>query len=168
MQSADIISLNIWQIVISLCNLTILFLIIKKFLFKPVKKLLAEREALANAEYDKAKQARADAEKSRSEWDEKMKTADAEADRIVKNAADNAKALSEHIEADAKEKAEHILTTAREGAELEYKRASDSLRSQIADVSTAIAEKVIGKHIDEATHHELIDSFLDGIGDDDE
>ncbi len=168
MQSADIISLNIWQIVISLCNLTILFFIIKKLLFKPVKKLLAEREALANAEYDKAAAARAEAEKSRGEWDEKMKTADAEADRIVKNASDNAKLLSERIENDAKEKAEHILTSAREGAELEYKKASDSLRSQIADVSASIAEKVIGRQIDEKIHHELIDSFLDGIGDSNE
>ena len=103
MQSADIITLNIWQIVISLCNLTILFLIIKKFLFKPVKKLLAEREAMANAEYDKAKAARADAEKSRSEWDAKLKGADAEAERIVKNASDSAKRNAERIENDAKE-----------------------------------------------------------------
>lgn len=165
MQSADIITLNIWQIVISLCNLTILFLIIKKFLFKPVKKLLAEREAMANAEYDKAKAARADAEKSRSEWDEKLKGADAEAERIVKNASDSAKRNAERIENDAKEQAEHILTSAREGAELEYKRAQDSIRSEIADVSAAIAAKVIGREIDEKTHHDLIGQFIDGIGD---
>ena len=165
MQSADIITLNIWQIVISLCNLTILFLIIKKFLFKPVKKLLAEREAMANAEYDKAKAARADAEKSRSEWDAKLKGADAEAERIVKNASDSAKRNAERIENDAKEQAEHILTSAREGAELEYKRAQDSIRSEIADVSAAIAAKVIGREIDEKTHHDLIGQFIDGIGD---
>ena len=165
MQSADIITLNIWQIVISLCNLTILFLIIKKFLFKPVKKLLAEREAMANAEYDKAKAARADAEKSRSEWDAKLKGADAEAERIVKTASDSAKRNAERIESDAKEQAEHILTSAREGAELEYKRAQDSIRSEIADVSAAIAAKVIGREIDEKTHHDLIGQFIDGIGD---
>ena len=165
MQSADIITLNIWQIVISLCNLTILFLIIKKFLFKPVKKLLAEREAMANAEYDKAKAARADAEKSRTEWDAKLKGADAEAERIVKTASDSAKRNAERIENDAKEQAEHILTSAREGAELEYKRAQDSIRTEIADVSAAIAAKVIGREIDEKTHHDLIGQFIDGIGD---
>ena len=164
MQSADIISVNIWRIVISLCNLTILFLIVKKLLFKPVKKLLAEREAMANAEYDKAKAALADAEKSRSEWDEKLRGADAKAEEIVKTASDSAKRNAERIENDAKEKAEHILTSAREGAELEYKRAHDSIRGEIADVSAAIAEKVIGHEIDEKTHHDLIGEFLDGIG----
>ena len=46
MQPLDIISINIWQIVISLINLVILFFIVKKILFEPVKKMVAEREAL--------------------------------------------------------------------------------------------------------------------------
>ena len=44
MQNLDIISINIWQVVISLANLVILFLILKKFLFEPVKKIKAQRE----------------------------------------------------------------------------------------------------------------------------
>ena len=40
MQSLEVISVNIWHILISLCNLLILFLIVKRFLFKPVKKAL--------------------------------------------------------------------------------------------------------------------------------
>ena len=43
MQSLDIISINIWQILISLCNLVLLFLILKKFLYKPVHNVLAQR-----------------------------------------------------------------------------------------------------------------------------
>ena len=42
-QNLDIISVNIWQILISLINLLLLFLIIKKFLYKPVKKFIAQR-----------------------------------------------------------------------------------------------------------------------------
>ena len=45
MQSLDVISINIWHILISLCNLILLFLVVKKFLFKPVKNLLASRQA---------------------------------------------------------------------------------------------------------------------------
>lgn len=168
MQSLDVISVNIWQIIISLCNLTILFLILKKFLFKPVKKLLAEREALANAEYEKAQSARALAEESKREWDEKLKSADAEASMIVDNAHEQAKLLSSRIEADAKEKADRIVSSAKSEAELEYKRASDSIRGEIVDVSTTIVEKVLGREIDKEQHHELISSFLDGIGESDD
>ena len=45
MQSLDIISVNLWQILISLANLTILFLLLKKFLYKPVTKMLEQRQA---------------------------------------------------------------------------------------------------------------------------
>ena len=42
MQSLDVISVNIWQIVISLANLALLFLLLKKFLYQPVKRMLAK------------------------------------------------------------------------------------------------------------------------------
>ena len=44
MQPSEIITVNIWQIVVSLLNLLILFVIVKKFLYKPIKKTLSERE----------------------------------------------------------------------------------------------------------------------------
>ena len=57
MQTQDIISVNVWQILISLCNLAILFLILKKFLYQPVKKALARRQADLDAQYAKADEA---------------------------------------------------------------------------------------------------------------
>ena len=60
MQSLEVISANIWQIIISLCNLVILFLLLKKFLYKPVREMLAKRKALIDGVY-------ADADKAKSE-----------------------------------------------------------------------------------------------------
>ena len=52
MQSLEVISLNIWQVLISLCNLLLIFLILKKFLFKPVKKVLKQFcEALKSSSF---------------------------------------------------------------------------------------------------------------------
>ena len=45
MPTLDVVSVNIWQILISLANLVIIFLIVKKFLFAPVQRMLAERQA---------------------------------------------------------------------------------------------------------------------------
>ena len=44
-QTLDIISVNVWQILISLCNLLILFLVIKKFLFAPINRVFEARRA---------------------------------------------------------------------------------------------------------------------------
>ena len=55
--SMEVISVNIWLILISLCNLLILFLILKKFLFKPVTKTLDERKKAIDADYAAAAEA---------------------------------------------------------------------------------------------------------------
>ena len=72
LQSLDVISVNLWQILISLANLVILFLILKKFLFKPVKKVLDQRAASVESEYSEAERAKAEAQADRDAWDEKM------------------------------------------------------------------------------------------------
>ena len=58
MQSLEVISVNIWHILISLCNLLILFLIVKRFLFKPVKKALEKRDADIGERYSAANEAK--------------------------------------------------------------------------------------------------------------
>ena len=72
MQTLDVISVNIWQILISLLNLVLLFFILKKLLFKPVKNILAKRQAEIDSQYDAADQAKNEAEQSRIEYEEKL------------------------------------------------------------------------------------------------
>ena len=43
-QSLDVISVNIWHIVVSLANLVLMYVIIKKIFYKPVKKMIQDRE----------------------------------------------------------------------------------------------------------------------------
>ena len=61
MQSLGVISINLWQVLISLANLGILFLLVKKFLFQPVRKILAQRQAHVDQLYAEADEAKAKA-----------------------------------------------------------------------------------------------------------
>ena len=95
MQDLDIISINIWHIVISLANLVILFLILKKLLFKPVKKIVDKRQKELDAEYRKAEKTQAEADAIKAEWEGKMATAEAEADKIISDAVERADSRNE-------------------------------------------------------------------------
>ena len=75
MLTLDVISVNIWQILISLLNLYILFLIVKLFLFKPVKAVLAERQRELDTQYAAADVAVRDALANRRAWETKMRGA---------------------------------------------------------------------------------------------
>jgi len=164
MQTLDVISVNIWQILISLANLYILFLIVKKFLYEPVKNVLAKRQAELDERYAAAENAAKQAESDRETWHSKLENASAEADNILKNAVSTADRRSEKIISDAKEKAESIVRTAKTEAELEKQKASDGIKREIVEVSEALAEKMLAREINAKDHQNLIDSVISEIG----
>lgn len=165
MQTLGIISVNLWSILISLCNLLLLFLILKKFLYKPVKKLIAAREAEVQAQYDAASRAEAEAEASRTEWAEKRQNAEAEAEAIVKTATANAERRGDTIVAEAREKADRIVQRAQNEAALEHKKAEAAIRQEIVDVSAVLATKMLEREVRAEDHRQMIDSFIKDMGD---
>lgn len=167
MQSLDIISVNIWQILISLLNLLILFLLLKKFLYKPVKKAMLKRKQEIDSQYDKAQSAKDDAEKDKLLWQQKLESANSEAENLIKNASFNADKHTEKVLADAKDRADAIIRQAKSEAELEKKKATADIKKEIIEVSSELAQKMLSREINTDDHKELIDSFLDGIGDGD-
>ena len=166
MQNLEVISVNIWQILISLANLTILFLLLKKFLYKPVRKVVEERRKAIDGQYAEADAANKAAQADREEWERKRENAKAEADEMLKEATVSADRRSERIVAEARQKADGILRQAETQAELERRKAEDEIKKEIVDVSSCLTEKILGREIKEDDHRELIDSFLREIEDD--
>ena len=75
MQSLEIISVNFWQTLISLCNLLIIFLIMKKFLFKPVQAMMKTRREQVDKIYSDADESRESANQMKQEYEQKMASA---------------------------------------------------------------------------------------------
>ena len=112
MQSLEVISFNLWQMLISLANLVILFWILKRFLFKPVKKVLAHRQAELDSQYAAAGEAQQKAMQDQQQWAEKLRGAQDEADALLKSAADDARSRGERIVAEARSKADGMIRQA--------------------------------------------------------
>ena len=168
MQTLDVISVNIWQILISLLNVYILFLIVKLFLFKPVKAVLAERQRELDTQYAAAEDAEREALANRRAWETKMLGAKAEADAIVQSAADQAKYRGDALIAEAQLRADSIVRMAENEADLERKKAVEGVKREIIEVSGALTERMLEREINTEDHRNLIESFLEKIGDDNE
>ena len=166
MQTLDVISVNLWQILISLLNLVLLFLIAKRFLFEPVKNVLNQRQKEIDEQYAAAESAEQQAKENRANWENKLSQAEEEADAILQSATDNAKYRGDKIVAEAKERAEGIIRTAQNEAELERQKATEGIKHEIVEVSEALAEKMLGREINVEDHRALIDSFIEKIGED--
>ena len=168
MQNLDVISINLWQMLISLCNLLILYLIMKKFLYAPVRRVISERESALERCRAQTEKAMELAEQDRLAWQEKMKSADEKGEEIIKQAEDNAKIIVDELLGKAKENADNIVNTAKKEALKEKKNAQDEIKKEIADLSFLMAEKVLERQINSEDHRAIIESAIEKMGDNDE
>lgn len=162
----DLVSIDPVHIIITIINLMILFFIFKKYLFKPVQAIFDKRQQEIDKIYSEAQSAHDAAEKDKSEYNEKIKTADADAEKILKDASEKAGRISENIISEANAKAGAMMKKADEDIARERKKAVNEIKNEIASISVDIAQKVIEREINENDQKDLIDSFIDGIGDD--
>lgn len=167
MQSLEVISVNIWNILISLGNLLVLFLILKFFLYKPVKKMLAARKEAVGTQYLQAQEALQSAEEEKQLYEKKLQEARLEADAVVAQARSSADIREREIIADAERRAADILQRAYAEIELEKRKSVADMQHVIADLSTQLAQKILNHELNEQEHRALIDSFIAQIGEDD-
>ena len=141
-----------------------MFLILKKFLFAPVRKILAERDAALGEKYDAAARAQAKADENCAEYEKKLAEADDEVEAILVDARERADRLEREIISDATQKAAGMIRRADAEIAQEKKKAVNEIKNEISSMSVDIAEKMIGREINEKDHKALIDEFIEGIG----
>lgn len=161
----DVISVNLWQIAISLLNLLIMFLILKKFLFKPVQKMLADRQTQVDEVYAAADKDRSEAGSMKSEYEARLAAAREEADGIVRDAKQTAQRQGDAILAEANAQAAHNKQRAEREIEVERRQMLADVRSEISDMAVSIASKVVERELNAADHASLVDDFIRNVGD---
>ncbi len=159
----EFISITPWTIIFQICNLLILFLLIKKFLFKPVQRILDARKAEVDKIYADARETQEAADKDKQLYEEKLGNAETEADAILESAAKKAEQSSELMLTEASEKANAMLRKAEADIAQERKKAVNEIKNEISDLSVSIAGKVIGRELNADDHRALIDGFIDDL-----
>lgn len=161
----EFLSIDIGTIIFTFCNLLILFLVFKHFLFGRVYKILDERQNEVSDTYSKADEALEHAKLLESEYSSLMTGAKEESAEMIKNASKKAQQRSDEIISEAKSEASAILAKAGEDIEREKKRAESELRGEISELAVLVAQKVVEKEISEKDNERLINDFIENVGD---
>lgn len=161
----EFISITPWTIVFSICNLLILCALIKKFLFKPVMSVLEARQKEIDDIYGAADKDRSDAEALKAEYTRKMSGARAEADGIVRTAMDSARRKSDAIVSEANSQAARMKQKAQSEIEQEKRKAFVELQGELSGMAVDIAEKMVGREINDRDYQALVDDFIRNAGD---
>lgn len=150
----------LWTVI----NVLIIYFIVRRFLFKPVKKILAARQEEIDRQYADVKDAQDAAETMKKQYEASLDGIADEKAAILNEARGKASDEYERIVSEAKEEADKIRNDAKKEADLEHEKYLQQSREQIAGLVVAAAAKVVASRQNEETDRELYDQFLAKTG----
>lgn len=165
MGPGEFLNINFFTALFTLVNTVVLFFVLKKLLFKPVMKVIDDRQKEIDGMYTDADNAKKTAQAMEAEYRQKLEMATQTGEQLVKEATVRGQNREEEIIRNANAQAEAIRAKAEADALQEKKKAINEAKDEISGIALAIAGKVVGKTLDGADQSRLVDSFIAELGD---
>ncbi|MBR0129828.1 MAG: F0F1 ATP synthase subunit B [Firmicutes bacterium] len=156
----QLVSFDKWTFIAQILNLFIQIWLFKRFLFQPVKKIIAKRQEELNKVYSDAEAARSEAEDAKLGYEEQLKSAKADAEALSERTLASARRSAGEIISEAQTQAQSIKEKAAKEIEADRKKVMDQARGEISDMAVEIAEKLVRKELDDGNKGALIDQFI--------
>lgn len=159
----EALGINPGFLLIQIVNLIIAYVVIAKWIVGPIMGLLEKRrQTIAQGLEDArvAAEARANAEKEAAKV---MAEAQAEAGKVVREATERASAAAKEVKIAADAETVKARESALAEVEGERNKILGDLRGQVAALSIAAAQKLVGEALDEKRQHALINEFFSGV-----
>ena len=151
--------LFIWTILTFLVLLTVL----AKFAWRPLLKMLKDRENFIKSSLEDAEKAQAELARLNAEGEEIINKARSEAQTILAEGKSAASKLKDETLNAAKDQAKSILSDAEKQIRIEKDKAIEEIKSEVVDLSLFVATKLIKKNISREDNQALIDESLENV-----
>ena len=152
-------SLIFWEFL----SFGILFWVLWKFAFPPILQTLDERERKIKESLEQADRHRAEAEQKMQEYEAKLKTASKEAEMVLAAAKERAQRIMEENEQRLRTETQRAKEDATREIEQERRRAIQDIRNQTTEMALLVAEKVVGRSLNDADHKRMADEALASV-----
>jgi len=144
-------------------NFLLLVAILGKFAYKPLMKILAERQSKIQTSLDTAEQDRLAAEQLKQDYLNQLATARAQAQAIVEKATTLAEQTKEEILREAQAESSRLLQKAQEEIGREREQAMLEFKGELASLAVAAAAKIIAQNLDEKANAKLVNEFINEL-----
>lgn len=156
----EALGINLGYLISQIVNFTLLAVLLYLVAYKPILRMLDERSARIKKGLEDAELASKKAAEMEQEFEQQMIQSRKEGQEIIAQATQMSEKTRQDILDKAREEANAIVERAKEDIARERELAMADLREQLADLSLAISEKVIGETLDEQRQRQLIADFL--------
>ncbi|RME25655.1 MAG: ATP synthase F0 subunit B [Deltaproteobacteria bacterium] len=149
----------IWTIIIFL----LLLVILTKLVWKPLLKVVSDRENRIREDLERAEQAKAEAEKALEEQKQALEQQRKEASEFIARAKEEAQAMREQLLEKARQEAEEILQRTRRQLDEEKNRAIGEVKKYVVELAVDAAGHLLSKSLDDETHRRMVQQYIDGV-----
>jgi F-type H+-transporting ATPase subunit b len=149
---------------VQLISFAILFWLLQRFAFKPLFGVMEKRRQLVQEQMESAQNNRSDAERLIEEQKQALQQARKEAYDIIEQAKTTGSKQADEIVQAARNESNRIKEDAVRDIETEKNKAIASLKAQVSGLSVLIASKIIEKQVDEQSQKQLVDQYLQDVG----
>ena len=156
------------NLVFTIINLLVLYVLMKRFLFGPIIKVMDERKAMIDQQFAGAKEMEDNARELQSKYEDALKSAKEESYQIMEQARKEAKIQSERTVEDTAARVDAMLAKAQEDINTERENAMRQMKDDVASLAMEAAGKIIGKNSGADQDLSLYDQFIEKAGDPDD
>ncbi len=155
-----LLNINPGLIIWTLITFAFVFVVLGKFAWKPLLHALHSREQEIADSLKKAEEAKKDAERMLHENKIAMEKASSETSRLIAEGRAMAEQLKSDIVAKANESAKKMMEQAKDEIAREKDSAMAQLRNEVAELSIAVAEKILDESLDAAKQKNIVDKAI--------
>lgn len=152
------------SMIITLVSVFILYLVLKKFLHKPVTEFIQKRQDDIETDISEAKALKQEARDIKADYEGRIEKAKLEGQEIVENSRVRANELEKTMLEEAKKESEKILERARIQIAREKELAYEDIKRSAGELGILIATEIMEKEMDLNNQNILIDKFIDEVG----
>lgn len=154
-----------FNLVLEMINLVVLFLILRKFLFRPVMNIMEKRKAMIAEGLKNADEQQEAARELKKQYEDALSGAKDESLRMIEQAKLDARTEYDRILKEADAQAGKLLVTARETIDLEREQTLRDMKSQVAGLAMETAKKLVTQQCQADDCRAIYDQFLKEAGD---
>lgn len=144
----------------TMINLIVLYLVLKKLLFKPVTEFMENRANSIKQQLDDSKESNKKALQLKETYEKMIDSVHMDADKIMKEAVKEAHEKYDEIIKQAKADVEVIKEKANKEIEIERIEMMKNMRSEVVSLALEAASKVIEANMDTAANRKLVDDVI--------
>jgi F-type H+-transporting ATPase subunit b len=158
--AAGIMDLNPGLTLWTAITFLLLILVLSKYAFGPIVRMLDERERTIREAIDQARKEREEAERLLAQQKESLVKAQREAAELAKRSQQEMEAFRQQLTAQARKEADELVVAARKSIEEERGKAVAQLRAEVADLAIAAAGRIVKSGLDEKAQRQLVDEYI--------